>query len=249
MPQESDKPAEPMLFPAGALPERPDVVEFAERGPAVYSGKIVGKDLELCSGVVTDLLLGVSGRDIAAKWHISRRTIVSCERVLRGRGELAPLAKKISDDFGELILLLADDIKSDIIAGRIHPNSKPLALGLFVDKKAALDSGVVPGTGRTIVELRAADVQAELAEQLRRLQSPDLESTAEMRKGQQIVDVQTVSKVQSNDPDPNAEPDVDQVNRVDAAQKGGRGVGVGPQPSPSLGSGENSPCPKEGFAE
>lgn len=182
---------EPELFPPGSLDERPDIVEAVKEGPAVYSGKIVGKDLELVRGVVADVLKGVSDRKIAAKWHVSRNTIVRCEMILRERGELEPLAKRVGDDLTEILLLLGSDIKSDILAGRIHPNSKGLLYCQIFDKKVAHAAGVVPGTGRTISELRAADVRVELEAQLRQLQdSPDLESGAVSLKGQQI-DVET----------------------------------------------------------
>src|SRR5688500_8186577 len=97
--------SQPFLLDEKFWPIRQDMVELVKDKSFVHTGKIVGKDEELCHAVCKDLVVQLSGRKIARKYRISRHTVLAIERVMRERGELEPLKKAVMSQLDDIIYL------------------------------------------------------------------------------------------------------------------------------------------------
>lgn len=158
---------QPELFSPDMLPPRPDLVQMVKAKAYEHTGKILTKDEELCLGVCKDLLLGLSDRQVAKKWGISRNSIVSIELALREQGKLEPLKQAISNELGEVIVMGLRNYKDALAANTVPAGQIPIPMAALIDKKGQLDANVVPGTS-----LHAEELTVEaLREQLARLKS------------------------------------------------------------------------------
>lgn len=155
---------QPWLGDESVWPERPDIVEMVAEKRWLKTGKIVGKNPQLCRAVCIDLLVGeLSLRQIAARYHIGRGSIEAIERVMKERGELEPLAKTVRAELGRAIILGLWRWNEGLLDGTVHPGQTPIPTAALIDKKAQLDAGIVPGTQRTVNEVTADDLAAALA--------------------------------------------------------------------------------------
>lgn len=151
---------QPFLFDAKLLPVRQDLVLMVKEKAHEFTGKILGKDAELCRAICADLMTGLSGRKIAKKYRISRNSILGIERIMRERGELEPLKKAILQQLDDIIYIGLERIKEGIAEEEIHPGQLPIPISALIDKKGQLEAGLVPGTERSVAEVTAEQVQA-----------------------------------------------------------------------------------------
>lgn len=150
------KPVALELFSPDCFAPRADLVKMVKEKSYLHTGVLLTKDEELCRGVCADLLLGLSDRQIARKWRISRNSIIGIEIAMRDRGELEPLRKAISGELGEVILMGLRNYKDALSANTINPAQLPIPMAALIDKKGQIDGGVVPGT-----DLREAEITPE----------------------------------------------------------------------------------------
>src|SRR5438045_356283 len=87
------------------LPVRPELVAMVKAKEFHHTGKIASKDQQLCLAVVQALIMGVSGREIAKQFRISRHTVYAMEQVLREQGKLEPLKKATLGQLDKIIHL------------------------------------------------------------------------------------------------------------------------------------------------
>lgn len=160
-PQPPAKPAEtPDLFGPGELPERPDLVQMVKRGVHRFTAERLSRDEELCRSVCADLLLGLSARAIARKWHISRSSVGSIEALMRANGEMDSIRMRTLDLLGKVTITGLEVWLHALENGLISPGQIPIPVLAALDKKAQLEAGVVLGTGRTEKELSVDDLEA-----------------------------------------------------------------------------------------
>lgn len=155
------------LFSPDAYPPRPDLVAMVKGKSFIHNGTLLGNDEELCRNVCRDLVLGLSDRQIAKKWHISRSSIVPIELIMRARGELEPLKQEISDELGEVILMGLRNYKDALAGNLVNAAQLPIPMAALIDKKGQIDGNVIPGTNLTAPEITAEDIEREVAEMKR----------------------------------------------------------------------------------
>lgn len=143
------------------LPLRTDLVALVKDKSFVCTGKILGKDLELCRAVCRDLIAGLSGRKVARKYNISRNSILAIEHVLRERGELEPLTKTVISQLDNCIYLGLERIQEGIAEDQINAGQLPIPVAAMIDKRAQLAAGIIPGTQRTEKEITAESLRLE----------------------------------------------------------------------------------------
>mgnify|MGYP000902658076 FL=1 len=159
-PQLPAKPEEtPDLFPPGEI-ERPDLVQMVRRGGHKFTGERLSRDEELCRSVCADILLGISGRAIARKYHISRSSVVAIEHLLRANGEMENVKVRVLDLLSKVATVGLEEWLHALETGKIAPGQIPIPVLAALDKKAQLEAGVVLGTGRTEKELSVDDLEA-----------------------------------------------------------------------------------------
>ncbi len=146
---------QPMLggaefMPEPMFPEAADLVQLVTEDRPLHNARIAGERRALCRAVCIDLLAGRSHRAIAADYRVGRQTIAAIEQVMRGRDELLPLAQTLQVGLGQCIVLMLFRLREALLAGEFSAAQIPIALGVLIDKKAALDAGLVPGTERTV---------------------------------------------------------------------------------------------------
>jgi hypothetical protein len=149
---------QPLLGGTDFLPEpifadAPDLVLLVSEGRPLHNARIAGERRALCRAVCIDLLAGRSHRAIAADYRVGRQTITAIEQVMRSRDELLPLAQTLQVGLGQCIVLMLFRLREALIAGEFSAAQIPIALGVLIDKKAALDAGLVPGTERTVEDV------------------------------------------------------------------------------------------------
>lgn len=92
---------------------------------------------------------------------MSPRTVANIREAMTNRGELAPVRLRIQAKLDRVIELGLEYWEEGILTGTIPPGSNSIPTLAAIDKKGQLDAGVVPGTGRTEVEISADQVRAE----------------------------------------------------------------------------------------
>lgn len=153
-------PETPDLFGPGELPERPDLVQMVKRGVHRFTGERLSRDEELCRSVCADLLLGLSARAIARKWHISRSSVGSIEALMRASGEMESVRMRTLDLLGKVTITGLEVWLHALETGQIAPGQIPIPILAALDKKAQLEAGIVLGTQRTERELSTDDLAA-----------------------------------------------------------------------------------------
>lgn len=153
---------QPYLFDEKCLPLRPELVALVKDKDFTHTGKIVGRDAELCRAVCRDLIAGLSGRKVAVKYKISRNTVLAIENVMRERGELEPLRKRVLIQLEDCIYLGLERIQEALATDQINAGQLPIPVMAMIDKKAQLEAGIVPGTQRTEKEITAESLRLEL---------------------------------------------------------------------------------------
>ena len=159
------------LLDESMLPVRPDVEELVRQRSFLggkkllsHSGKIVLRRVlaceELAEGVCTALLMGLSVRLIAKRFGMSTRSVINIRQAMTDRGELAPLRQRIAQKLDRVIELGLERWEEGIVSGEIHPGQLPIPTLAALDKKAAMDSGLVGDTGRSEAEILLAQVKA-----------------------------------------------------------------------------------------
>jgi hypothetical protein len=160
---EATREEQPFLLDEKFWPIRQDLVELVKEKSFLHTGKIVGKDEELCRAVCKDLVVQLSGRKIAKKYSISRHTVLAIEKLMRERGELEPLKKQVMGQLDDIIYLGLERIKDALLADEISPGQLPIPMAALIDKKGQLEAGMVPGTDRTVREVTEAEIVDEFA--------------------------------------------------------------------------------------
>ena len=156
--------------------ERPDLVECVTLERPLHTAKIAGRDRALCRAVCMDLLLGRSKTEICAEYRVGWETVGAIEAVMKERGELRGLAQAISTNLASCIVLMGFRLREALLDGSFSAAQIPIAMGVLIDKKAQLDAGVVPGTGRTDAENAVERVRALWELELDRRRSADAAS-------------------------------------------------------------------------
>jgi hypothetical protein len=154
---------QPFLLDEKFWPIRQDLVELVKEKSFAHTGKIIGKDEELCRAVCKDLIAGLSGRKISRHYRISRHTVLSIEKIMRERGELEPLKKQVLGQLDDIIYLGLERVKDALLADEISPGQLPIPLAALIDKKGQLEAGMVPGTERSVREVTEAEIVDEFA--------------------------------------------------------------------------------------
>lgn len=153
------------------LPLRPDVEALVRQRSFVggkklltHSGKLVLRRVlaceELAEGICTALLMGLSTRLIAKRFGMSTRSVINIRQAMTNRGELAPLRQRIAQAVDQVIELGLERWQEGIVTGEIHAGQIPIPILAAMDKKAAMDSGLVGDTGRSEAEILLAQVKA-----------------------------------------------------------------------------------------
>lgn len=160
-PTDSSKlPEQPSLFPPGEMPERPDLVQMVRKGVHKFTGERLSRDEELCRSVCADILLGLSGRAIARKYHISRSSVVSIEHVMRETGQITSVKAHVLELLSKVATVGLEEWLDALETGKIAPGQIPIPVLAALDKKAQLEAGIVLGTQRTERELSTDDLAA-----------------------------------------------------------------------------------------
>lgn len=157
--ESSAKAEQPALFPPGEI-ERPDLVQMVRKGVHKFTGERLSRDEELCRSVCADILLGLSGRAIARKYHISRSSVVSIEHLMRESGEIASVKAHVIDLLSKVATVGLEEWLDALQTGKIAPGQIPIPVLAALDKKAQLEAGIVLGTQRTEKELSTEDLAA-----------------------------------------------------------------------------------------
>lgn len=153
-------PETPDLFGPGELPERPDLVQMVRKGVHKFTGERLSRDEELCRSVCADILLGLSGRAIARKYHISRSSVVSIEHVMRETGQITSVKAHVLELLSKVATVGLEEWLDALETGKIAPGQIPIPVLAALDKKAQLEAGIVLGTQRTERELSTDDLAA-----------------------------------------------------------------------------------------
>jgi len=126
---------QPPLF---AMPEQPHLVEKAKE--FVHTGKITGKDGELCAAIVEAYASGLfSIRAISARLHVGRETVRTILRLAENGGKLGQAKQRVSAKMARAIETSLDVFMEKLDADKVPINVLPIAIGVFSDKKAMLD--------------------------------------------------------------------------------------------------------------
>ena len=150
------------FMPEPVFPEAPDLLEVVTTERPLHNARIAGERKALCRAICMDLLAGRSLRAIAADYHVGRQTITAIEQVMRNRDELLPIAQTLQLGLGQCIVLMLFRLREALLAGEFSPAQIPIAMGVLIDKKAALDAGLVPGTERTVEDVTVERARAFL---------------------------------------------------------------------------------------
>src|SRR5262245_31373899 len=133
------QPDQAELFPE--LQERQDesLVERVKHKAFVHTGAFISRQDHLCRAIVSDLLNGVSRRVIAERYSVSRNSVNAIREILDARGELEPLKKELARRLDRCVIYSLENLEEALCAGEIAKGSLPIALGILLDKKAALE--------------------------------------------------------------------------------------------------------------
>lgn len=135
------------------LPMLPGIVAAAEvweSDGTHRTGKILGKDEELCEQVAAMVLEGKSARRIARTLAISRGSIDAVMEVMERRGKLGPLKERLIREVGRVAELSLVRMREALEDDIVPPAALPIFAGVAIDKRELLTGGV---TGR--VEIRS----------------------------------------------------------------------------------------------
>ena len=169
-PAVADSPADAEAFAFSALSQQTVLFEeFGEQPRLVaaakeyiHSGKIVGKNAELCEAIVTAYASGlVSIRLIAKRLGIGRETVKTIIRLADEAGKLGPLKQRLSGKMGRAIELGLDVLTEKLEAGDVPAQVLPIVIGVLSDKKALLDGEATVRIEASAVLLTADQVRAD----------------------------------------------------------------------------------------
>lgn len=145
---------QPELFPRSKSDV--DLALVQEAKQYAHTGKIVMKDAEHIAQVVSDLISGVSQREVARKYRIGRHTLRAVVVELERAGKLAPLKQRVSLKMGHVVEAGVDEAQSLLDAGLVPANVLPILIGVISDKKALLD-----GEATQIIQHKRDDLTVE----------------------------------------------------------------------------------------
>jgi|SRR5689334_3679132 len=189
------------LMDDSMLPLRPDVEELVASKSCVgeakkvftYSGKLMLRRVlscpELAEGVCTALMMGLSVRLIAKRFGLSTRSVINCRKAMTDRGELASVRSRVAQKLDLVIEQGLERWLEGILDGTIHPGQLPIPTLAALDKKAAIDAGLVGDTGVGEAELLLRQVRA--AKELYDLAQASASDTPSTGSPADVVDVES----------------------------------------------------------
>lgn len=151
-----------------------------------HNGKTTCRNEEQAAEIAELVLMGVSERAVARECRVSRNTVHAVMQLLEANGKLEPFKRRMSAKLGRLIEMTLDEAKRLLAERKVPANSIPIWVGVFSDKKGALDQdpefGAAPARKVVTVEELVAHYAA-----LRRRSTADAQSAG---GGAQVVEVQ-----------------------------------------------------------
>lgn len=124
------------LFTPDMLPEMPELLVYVHEKRYEHTGKIIGKNEELCAAIVTDIALGVSERTVAKKYGVSRNSIGAAREALERAGKLEPLKERIAGLLSKGIVIAAEETIDAMRNGTLPKQCLPVVVGIFTEKRA-----------------------------------------------------------------------------------------------------------------
>lgn len=134
------------------------------RAYAAHTGTTVERRGQTAEVAMTMFLSGWSQRRIADQLHLSRNTIGAILERWRRDGRLEPLKKRLSATLGRAVELGVEAWTDALAAGLVKPETIPIAVGIFSDKKALLDGEPTVRVDNGTREPTVEDVRRMLAE-------------------------------------------------------------------------------------
>lgn len=128
----------PFLFDAESLPHRPDLVKAVqERRYEPTGARLLDDDAKVIR--LVDLLMRhppIGLRKIARALGCSRDTVRAAREALVAQGKLSPYRERVVKLYEDIIETGAASFLEDLENDRVPIGSKPLAIGIFADKRA-----------------------------------------------------------------------------------------------------------------
>lgn len=117
-----------------------------------FSGSIVERDQRMVAAVLAAVAAGVPRRNICDLARISSHTVQGIVERAEKSGSIAPFKQRILGSLRRGAETLASSLIEDVETGELPPQSKPVALGILLDKCMLLD-----GEATARVEVRHVD--------------------------------------------------------------------------------------------
>lgn len=163
------------LITAEMMPADDRLVEAVRRGDhskPVVTGKILSRDIERVRSIVSDLISGLSQRQVAMRHNVGRNSLRQCVEVLEERGELEPLKQRLSRKFARVAELSADNLIEALEDNKVPSNVLPIVAGVAVDKTLLLSGEATSISERREVSVDAFRERVEAMRQARRSDPP-----------------------------------------------------------------------------
>lgn len=126
-----------------------------------HNAVTLAKRTELRDELAEMLCRGMSIRNLAKRYRVSRNTLARLIVRLEAAGKMEPLKKRLAGKLGAVAELSADVLLERLENDDLPPNVLPIAMGVAMDKKdmiearAGVDDGEVDA-GLTVEQVNAA---------------------------------------------------------------------------------------------
>jgi hypothetical protein len=131
------------------MPDQPALVDRVRE--FLHTGVRVLPDVERVEGILRDLCSGLSQRQVASRWAVSRNTIRAVVAVCEQSGRMVGTKARLADDMMDIARLACENLREKLEDDAVADKVLPIVMGVAVDKALLLT-----GQATAITETRKA---------------------------------------------------------------------------------------------
>lgn len=105
---------------------------------AAFSGALTERDQSLVDAILSSFVAGATQRQIAERFKVSRNTIAQMVRRAEADGRIEPYKERLGARLGRAVEAGLEHWTEAVESGKVSAGQLPIAIGIFVDKKALL---------------------------------------------------------------------------------------------------------------